>query len=235
MAKRGIRSDRPFPSVPDTDAPSGAYDEPAIEKRPDVMPTRTFHHQDATSLADLRLRVEQLLQRREAADDEMWRALGPDVVPLLLHLVDDVTVIRNEALRDRVLATLGQLRAAAAVPRLAQVLLNPKERLSTRALAANAMGRIGDASATPFLAQAARDKDATIRRQVAIALGRVGRGEAVPHLRVLAADRSPIVVEAAEAALRQQQERLGVSGLAAAPRRRAKAAAARPPAPERKR
>ena len=234
MATRRMRSDRPVPSLPDNDAPAGTHDEPAVPVRPDVMPTRDFDPREARSLADLRLRVEELLQRKEAADDEAWRALGPDAVPLLLRLVDDVAVTRSPALRDRVLATLGQLRVAAAVPRLAQVLLDRQERLGTRALAANAMGRIGDAAAIPHLVQAARDTDATLRRQVAIALGRIDQIEAVPHLQALAKDRSPVVVEAAQAALRQQQEKLNVRGLAP-PLRRPRAQRARPPAPERKR
>ena len=200
------------------------------------MPTREFRVGEMSSPADLRLSVEQLLQRREAPDVEAWRALGPGVVPLLMRLEDEVAIGRSEALRDRVLATLGQLQAVAAVPRLAQILLDRRERLATRALAANAMGRIGDSSAAVHLAEAGRDKDETIRRQVALALGRLGHSEVIPHLQVLAKDRSPIVVEAAQASLRRYEEQLGTHRLVG-PQKRRQPAAAKPrgPAPERKR
>jgi HEAT repeat protein len=237
MVKRGIPSDRPFPSVPDSDAPAGTYDEPAVPRRADGVPTRRFSAGGTESLADLRLRVEQLLQRREPPGPEAWEALGPGVVPLLVRLVDEVVIGRREALRDRVLATLGQLGVVAAIPRLGQILLDRREPLATRALAANAMGRIGDESATALLAQAAKDKDETLRRQVALALGRIGHPDVVPHLQVLSTDRSPIVVEAAQASLRQTEERLGVPGRLAARRTRPAPAArgTRSPAPERKR
>jgi hypothetical protein len=41
-----------------------------------------------SSPADLRLRIEQLLQRREAPDLEALQALGPGVVQLLMRLED---------------------------------------------------------------------------------------------------------------------------------------------------
>src|SRR5215510_2174626 len=110
MVKRASRRPgQPPPSVPDLDAPAGTHDEPPIERNPDVAPSGTWTSRTTTSLAELRLRVEELLQRRESPGAEAWEALGPAAPALLLQLVDDVAIGRNRALRDRVLATLGQL------------------------------------------------------------------------------------------------------------------------------
>lgn len=236
MAKRrSLRPGQPPPSVPDLDAEPGTYNEPAIERKRDAMPAGTLTRYGTTSLAELRLRIEQLLQRREAADTEAWLALGPEAAPLLLRLVDDAAIGRNVALRDRVIATLGQLAVRAAIPRLGQVLLDRAERGATRALAANAIGRIGDPTAIPYLVQAGRHADDVVRRQVAIALGRLPHPDAVPHLQALAADPSPAVSEAAGDALRQSQERLGVTLAPAVKPRRAVRPPRRKTSPQRER
>jgi HEAT repeat protein len=236
MAKRGIRSDRPVPSVPDADAEPGVHDEPAIERQADAVPTREFRGDDSASLADLRLRVETLLRRREPPEADAWTSLGPAAITLLLRMIDESAFAGDEAARDRVLATLGQLRVSAAVSRLGQILLDRRERMATRALAANALGRIGDGAAIRDLAQAAKDRDDTIRRQVALAFGRIGTIDAIPHLQALSHDPAGIVVDGAQTALQQCEQQLGVSGIAAKGRhRKTVKATPRAPSSERRR
>jgi hypothetical protein len=236
MAKRKPIRRRLIPSVPDSEASAGVHDEPPIPVKADRMPTGTFTGGDAASLAELRLRVEALLERREPPDAAAWEALGPRAQTLLLQLADDAAIRRRGALRDRVLATLGQLGVRSGISRLGQILLDRSERPATRALAANALGRIGDASALAHLARAATDREDVVRRQVALAFGHLAHPDAVAHLQALAADRALVVAEAARRALRQCEEQLGVRLTTSEARRpRTAPKRTRSPAPERAR
>ncbi|WP_067840184.1 HEAT repeat domain-containing protein [Nocardia lijiangensis] len=203
MDKRDFPSDRPVPSEPANGSADGVYDEPLPPRAADVGPEGNWTAGESDSPADLRLRVEQLLLRREPPAADTWEALGPDAAGLLVRMIDDPAIGRRPALRDRVIATLGQLGVLGAIPRLGEIMLDRAEGAATRALAANATGRIGAREGTATLARAAGDKDEMVRRQVALALGRIGDVDAVTHLLALSTDSSAIVVEAAQDGLRR--------------------------------
>jgi hypothetical protein len=234
MKDNEFPSDRPVPSEHDRRSPERNYDEPPVRRGRDVAPESSYTGPTTGSLAELRLRVEQLLTRREPPDVDAWSELGPQAPRLLVRLIDDPVIARSAAVRDRVIATLAQLGVVAAIPRLSEIMLDRSEPLVTRAQAVNAVGRIGDPGAIAALARATRDREPSVRRQVAHALGRLGDAEAVPHLQVLAHDSSTVVVEAANKSLRRYEELLGVSGLASSREpAKARATAPRKPSAER--
>jgi HEAT repeat protein len=157
------------------------------------------------SRADLRLRVEELLRRKEAAPDSAWAELGEGAADLLVQLVHDNAIRSNPALRNRALATLGLLRIEQAVASLAQVVNDPEEVGTAKAFAVNALGRIGTAAAAEAIAPLVSADDEMIRRQVAIALGRVQDPAVLPYLIALQSDRSPAVSEVAARALGERE------------------------------
>jgi HEAT repeat protein len=159
--------------------------------------------------ARLRLRVEQLLRGREVPPTEAWAELGPEVPALLIRLLDDPAVARHEALRQRVIATLGQLDVAAAVPRLAEILRDRRETPLTRTFAASALSRMQGAGVVAALGQAITDRDEMVRGEVARALGRTQDPEAVPYLAALLNDPAGHVATTAAAQLRAFERRLG--------------------------
>jgi HEAT repeat protein len=191
------------------------------------MPARSVTTGEGRTLAELRLRVEELLRRREAPATSTWEALDEAVRPLLVQMLDDESVARHEALRQRVIATLGQLQVRAAIPRLGEILASRTQPSITRAHAANALGRMGDPAVVLPLARAVDDGAEVVRRQVARALGEIARPEAVAHLQKLSADRSPAVADAAREALGLASQRLGLR--LARPRPRKRPARRRPP------
>ncbi|WP_431963746.1 HEAT repeat domain-containing protein [Nocardia sp. bgisy134] len=231
MDKRDFPSNRPVPSEPDDGSAEGVYDEPMPPRAADVAPEGNWTAGETDSPADLRLRVEHLLLRREPPDADAWAVLGPETAGLLVRMIDDPAIGRRPALRDRVIATLGQLGVISAIPRLGEIMVDRAEVAATRALAANATGRIGAREATATLARAAGDKDEMVRRQVALALGRIGDVEAVTHLLALSADSSAIVVEAAQDGLRRSAVDVDVLDRAEAVER----PEPRSPAPEKRR
>ena len=192
-----------LPSVPDHASGPTRYNEPDLALARDRMPGTRFRPGKTT--ADLRLQVEQLLLRKEAAPEEAWQALGPEVRTLLVDLLDDPVVQAQTAVQQRLIAVLGQLAIKRGVAPLCDLLSNGSQRAITRTYAANALGRIGEASAVPALAAVAGVKDAMVRRQVAIALGRIGHASAAPHLLMLCRDASVAVSEVAVRAARQQR------------------------------
>jgi HEAT repeat protein len=183
--------------VPDSEAPEFRHDETEDPRAGDRMPPPDRAALEGSTLAHLRLKAERLLQRREAAAPEAWAALGPGVRELLPRMLDDVAVQRHEAVRQKLIATLGQLELTAAIPRLGGILSDADEAPATRAFAANALGRIGDPQVVPVLGSAVRDKDEMVRRQVARALGAVEHAEAVVHLLALKDDASAEVARTA--------------------------------------
>ena len=68
------------------------------------------------------MKIESLLLRREPPDDEAWLALGPDAPAILVAMIDDASVCRRTALRQRVIATLGQLQVKSGISRLSEIL-----------------------------------------------------------------------------------------------------------------
>jgi hypothetical protein len=197
-----------IPTVPDLEGPAPRYDEPELNVKRDQMPSGTFKPVEIHSRATLRLQIEELLQRREPAPSSTWQELGDDAVELLLQLLDDTAIQRQEALRQRVIATLGQLNNARAVPRLGQLLLNAEEPAITRTYAASALGRIESAESVALLGQAVVDQDEMVRRQVALALGRSRDPRAVPYLLTLTNDKAGHVAEAAATQVRAYQNQL---------------------------
>lgn len=195
------KHERP-PSVPDLDAIPDTYDEPDTPPADDRLPAGDVTIVPASSRAVLRMRIEELLQRREPPSIDVWRALGPEAQDILVTLLDDATVAGHDALRQRVIATTAQLGAVEALPRLGQLLLDRSERALTRTFAANALGRIDPDAAIAVLGRAVGDEDATVRRQVARALGAARDPAAVSYLQQLAADPTPHVADVAAAQLR---------------------------------
>jgi HEAT repeat protein len=192
-----------LPSVPDRDAGPTQYNEPDLPPTRDQVPQTRFRL--GQTKADLRLQVEQLLLRKEAAPVETWRALGEDARTLLVELLDDPVLQAQQGVYHRLIAVLGQMAVKRAVTPLSGVLANPEQLAITRTYAANALGRIGEPGAVPALAEAAHAKDSMIRRQVAIALGRVAHESAAAHLLRLSKDPSIAVAEVAVRAAKQQR------------------------------
>jgi len=198
-----------YPSIPDMESKPGHYDEPEISREPDQIPLGNFRPGQSGSAAELRLRVESLLRRKEAPNVEAWKELGDSARTMLLQLIDDMAITNNQGLRQRVIATLGQLGVKRAIPRLGEILLSSSEDAIVRAAAANALGRIPDTQVNSFLGRAVSDRDSVVRRQIALALGRVGGPNIIGHLHALANDSSPAVASVAVEQLRAYERELG--------------------------
>lgn len=198
-----------YPSVPDSESKPGEFNESAVAVKPDRMPEGRMGQGYGESRADLRIRLEQLLQRRDSVSLDAWSALGEDGRALLVELLDDEAICSNEALRHRVIAILGQLAVKRGVAPLSAVLTSRAESSLTKAYAATALGHIGESSAIPALAAAMTEKDEMVRRQVAKSLTRLDRAESIPHLLKLRDDPSIAVAEVASEALRGWETKLG--------------------------
>ena len=92
---------------------------------------------------------------------------------------------------------------------LSGLLADVSARPVTRAAAANALCRIGEAAAIEALVTSVKVKDDMIWRQVAIALGRIDRETVVPHLQRLCVDESLAVAEVAADAVKRWEGKLG--------------------------
>ena len=171
------------------------------------MPAGRFRPADTR--ADLRLRVEQLLQRKEAASVDAWNGLGPEARTLLVDMLDDEAIRSREASLHRVIGVIGTLGIHRAIGPLSAILTDPSAGNVTRASAANALGRIGEPAALDALTAVVNVKDDMLRRQVVMALGRIDRETVVPHLLELSRDKSPAVAEVAAAAINRWEARLG--------------------------
>jgi hypothetical protein len=211
-APRDDDRDRPsaVPSVPDLESRPGRHDEQPATEGEDRMPAATVRPGEDGTPALLRLRVEQLLRRREAPPTEAWAELGRGAPALLIRMLDDPAVARHEALRQRVIATLGQLDVAAAVPRLADILRDRRETPLTRTFAASALGQMQGEGVVDALGRAITDRDEMVRGEVARAFGRTQDPEAVPYLASLLNDPSGHVATSAAAQLRAFERRLGL-------------------------
>jgi hypothetical protein len=196
-----------YPSVPDSESGPTRYNEPDLPATGDRVPPDRFKLGDTQ--ADLRLRIEQLLQRKEAAPVEAWAELGPDARALLVEMLDDEAVRSREAILQRLIAVVGQLSIRRGIAPLSAILADRSVSSVTQAYAVSALGRIGEPAAIAALAASADVKDDMIRRQVAIALGRIDRDTVVPHLMRLREDESIAVAEVAAEALGHWEEKLG--------------------------
>lgn len=217
MTKRMPEKKQPpvkYPTVPESEAGPTKYNEPDLETKTDQVPPDLFQLSDTR--ADLRLQIEMLLQRKEAASEDAWADLGPDARTLLVEMIDDESVRSREAIFHRLISVIGLLSIKRGIAPLSAVLNDRSEKNVTRAYAANALGRIGDPAGIEALIAAANVKDDMIRRQVAIALGRIDRDTVVLHLLKLSEDKSVAVAEVAEEALGRWEKKLGMQ-LRAAP------------------
>jgi hypothetical protein len=196
-----------YPSVPDSESDPTRYNEPDLPIARDRVPSVRFEL--SNTRADLRLRVERLLQRKEAASDDEWRDLDPDARSLLIEMLDDQVVRSHEAIFHRAIGVVGQLKVKRAIVTLSAILADGSATPVTRAYAANALGRIGEASAIEALVTSVKVKDDMIRRQVAIALGRIDRESVIPHLLRLREDKSIAVAEVAAEAVGRWEEKRG--------------------------
>jgi HEAT repeat protein len=150
------------------------------------------------SRAELRIAVEQLLARREPPPAKDWDRLGPEAKEMLVQLLDDGAVKRHDALRHRVIATIGELGVRSGLHRLGELLVDGSEKAITRTQSASALGRSGFPEAVALLGRAISDKDDMVRRQTALSLARLERAEAIPYLRALVKDPIGHVAQAAK-------------------------------------
>jgi hypothetical protein len=196
-----------YPSMPDTESGPTKYDEPDLPSPPDRVPERRFEL--GSTPADLRLRIERLLQLKEGVPEGAWNELGPECRTVLVAMLNDEVLRSEEGLVQRVISAVGQLALARGIAPLGAILNDNTAQPVTRAYAANALGRIGDVAVLDSLITAARSTDDMIRRQVAIALGRIDDAAVIPHLIALANDSSIAVKEVAAKAVRRREDRLG--------------------------
>ncbi len=214
MAKRASKKRRlpvKYPSVPDSESGPTRYNEPDLPTAADRAPSDDFHLSDTR--ADLRLRIERLLQRKEAAPEDAWADMGGAAHALLVDMLDDEAVRGDEAMLHRVISVVGQLSVKGGIAPLSAILTDASARPVTRAYAANALGRIGEAAAIEGLITAATAKDDMVRRQVAIALGRIDHEAVVPHLLRLREDASVAVAEVVADAVERWEVKLQRRGM----------------------
>jgi HEAT repeat protein len=124
-------------------------------------------------------------------------------------MLDDEVVRSHEPILHRVIGVVGQLSVKRGIAPLSAILADFSARPVTRAYAANALGRIGEAAGIDALVAAANVKNDMIRRQVAIALGRIDLDAVVPHLLALREDKSVAVAEVAAEAVGRWEGKLG--------------------------
>jgi HEAT repeat protein len=192
-ATKKIRFPVKYPSVPDRGSRPTRYNEPDLRIKADRVPTDRF--QVSNTRADLRIRVEELLQHKEAIPEKALTALGADARSLLAYMLEDETVRSQESTLHRLIGVVGQLSLKRGIAPLSAILTDRSTSSITKAYAANALGRIGDASAIEALGASVGAKDDMVRRQVAIALGRIDREAVIPHLLRLREDKSIAVAE----------------------------------------
>lgn len=194
--------DRPtdVASTTDSDDQPTNYNEPAIQRAEDILPPGSIARFDRLpddSAAAARLHIERLLSSREPPDAEAWTDVADHAPSILLAMLDEDGIRRRPAMRQRVIATLGQLDETAAIGRLGDILNSRSEDELTRTFAASALGYMRHAATVPALAEAVTDPSPMVRRQVGKALRRSGSRYAIPHLLRLADDEASSVSEVA--------------------------------------
>lgn len=221
-----------YPSVPDSESAPGTHNEPALAGKPDLTPTSTFVLAPDRSNADLRLRIEQLLLRREAFSADDWAALGDKARGLLAEMLDDASIRAHDAVFHRAIAVLGQLAVKRGITPLSAILLDRSEDALTRAYAATALGYIGEVAALEALATSITEPDDMVRRQVAKSLGRIDREAVIPHLLKLQTDKTAAVSEVAVQSLQRWETKLArrIGAKKAAARKATRRRKARPAA-----
>ena len=205
MNTENPNSNKIIPAIPDFDALPGKYDEPRIERKLDQMPKGNIQPllkgNRAGSKAILRLRVEELLHRREAPTVEAWKELGDAAMVMLQKLVSDRTL--KEVVRQRVMATLGQLGIKQSISQLGEIALNASESAISRTYAVSALAHMDDEQVIPLLGKVIADKNEMVRLQVARALSRIKKVEVIPYLLSLRDDSVPEIANLATKELDQ--------------------------------
>lgn len=203
-------------SISDFESIPTNYNEQPIENKKDQMPQGNINLSPESlkttlgqeSKAGLRIHIEKLLQRREAAPVEDWKELGEEATTILIQMLDDATV--KEAMRQRVIATLGQTGAKSSISPLGNILLSPSESSLNRTYAANALGNIADPRVVSLLGSAAINQPLMVRRQVVRSLGRINQVDAVPYLLILGDDTVQEIANLAVIELHTYEERFGL-------------------------
>jgi HEAT repeats len=200
-----------YPSVRAADSGDYTYNEPPVSVRADRVPSLRFKLRDTDSKADLRLRIELLLMTRDSGSEDAWQRVGEEGRSLMVELLDDEVIRSQDAVFHRLICALGNLAVKQSVAPLSVILLDKATTSLTKAYAANALGRTGEATAIDALvtSMTAKGVDDMVLRQIAIAFSRIDRETVIPHLMKLQRDPSISVSEVATAALRRWEQRLG--------------------------
>lgn len=182
-----------------------------------------FEHRGFVDREIARLRARRAWRRARAAYALGDMASQRAVAPLLVALGDDSRVVRAAAARS-----LGLLGAVDAVAPLVEALVQKRvpravagqallavgppslERLralldhpdaEVRAVVAELIGLVGDASDAALVRERLRDSSAEVRAKATRALGRLGAADAAAELRAALSDRIPYVRATAAIAL----------------------------------
>ncbi len=121
--------------------------------------------------------------------------LGEDAIPALLPLVKSQDRIQ----REYVIAALGNLKAVAAVPALAETLAD--DQMGRRYIAAWALGEIGSESAVKPLVGALENQDEEVRKYATRSLIKLNRLAVLPLIELLTLNPTPLAEAAAVRAL----------------------------------
>ncbi|MDH3454166.1 MAG: HEAT repeat domain-containing protein [Desulfuromonadales bacterium] len=136
-----------------------------------------------------------LADRKPGVSDRVYAIMieiGDRAVPVLLQHVH----AEDKQMREYVVAALGTLKVAEAIPAISDVLAKPV--LARRYVAAWALGEIGDAAAIPALIDALDDDNSEVRRYATRALIKLNKAAVLPLTDYLAGARG----EGAAAAIR---------------------------------
>lgn len=205
MKQQKTRKIKQLPSIQGSEW-DPVHNEPHPRQEKDQMPKGDSIPNKSESKAVLRMKIEKLLQRREAASNDAWLELGAEARNMLLVLLEDVSFLQQPELRHRLIATIGQLDLPGAVPDLGNILINKSEDALTQTYAANALGRMSDQRIVSYLGQAITNKDPMVRRQVATALGKIKNPDSIPYLLRLQEDSSKDVTSVATKNLAEYQK-----------------------------
>jgi HEAT repeat protein len=121
------------------------------------------------------------------------------------QLASLLSALNNPKTRENAIIDLGNLRDNRAIESLSRQLLTQDHSHAfsyrPRKLAAEALGKIGDAGAIPALLIAVEDNHSVVRNAVADALGKVGDASVMPALMTMLKDESVEVRQTAAVAL----------------------------------
>ncbi|GMT95887.1 hypothetical protein KH5H1_00060 [Corallococcus caeni] len=126
----------------------------------------------AVAPGPLRTEALGLLAQPNVAPETAWRRLGPEIVPVLAALAEDMSI--PDAQRMRAVTALAGVEAPQAGQTLQAMLEDPHRPSDVRSQAAAALGQRLGFEAVKTLQARLEDHDLRIREAVAQALGRLG-------------------------------------------------------------